>query len=184
MTAMTATCPDWNHLAALRTPQDTEPEGWALALEHFDGCTRCRPAALKADPLLVFRRLPVTELAPAEERSEVESVCQAVAAMRTASRLESRRRFAGWHRWAAAAVLTFASLAVGRDLPSSAEMTAANAAIATNTAGIVAPPVALPVRSLDQDSALEDLNRPGARVYHLSGEGLKAYMIIDEKFDV
>jgi hypothetical protein len=183
MATVTATCPEWSRLAALRTPQDTEPEGWALAMEHFDGCVHCRPEALKADPLLVFRRLPVAELNPAEERSEVESVRQAVAAMRTASRLESRRRFAGWHRWAAAAVLMFASLTVGRDLPFSPEMTAANAA---NTAGIVAPPAALPapVLSLDQDSALEDLNRPDARVYHMAIEGLQAYMIIDEKFDV
>ena len=175
-------CPDWSRFAALRaqgTPQDTEPEGWALAVEHFDGCPSCRPEALKADPLLVFRRLPAAELTPAAERSEVESVRQAVAAMRTASRLESRRRFAGWHRWAAAAVLVFASLSVGRNLPTSSETAAAKTAHSMAPAAV---PALVP--SLDQDSALEDLNRPGARVYHLSGEGLKAYMIIDEKLDV
>jgi hypothetical protein len=172
-----ASCPEWSRLAALR---DAEPEGWAAAVEHFDGCPSCRPEALKADPLLVFRRLPAAELTPAAERSEVESVRQAVAAMRTASRLESRRRFAGWHRWAAAAVLVLASLAVGRDLPSAPETPA------TRAARIVTP-AAVPtlVPSLDQDSALEDLNRPGARVYHMSsGDDFSAYMIIDEKLDV
>ena len=171
MTAVTATCPEWSRLAALRTLQDTEPEGWALALEHFDGCSRCRPEALKADPLLVFRRLPVAE-----------AVRQAVVAMRTASRLKSRRRFAGWHRWAAAAVLVLASLAVGRDLPSSPET---GAKVANIVAPPVAPPVPVPVLSLGPDSPLEELN-PETRLYVSAREGadFKAYMMINEKFDV
>lgn len=182
-------CPDWSRFAALRaqqTPQDTEPEGWAAAVEHFDGCPSCRPEALKADPLLVFRRLPATELNAAAERSEVDSVRQAVAAMRTASRLESRRHFAGWHRWAAAAVLVFASLTVGRDrVP---ELTPAPTT-ATSAASAAAPPAAelAPFRAgaAEGSPAIEGLNRPRARVYHLDGgEGLQVTWIVDESLEI
>ena len=106
-------CPDWTALAARGALEDAEPAGWAEAVAHFDACSRCRREALAADPLLVFRRLPASEMPPAEEHSEVESMRQAVAAMRTARRLESRRSFAGWRRWAAAAVLAGVSLGGG-----------------------------------------------------------------------
>jgi hypothetical protein len=174
---VTATCPEWSRLAALRTPQDTEPEGWASALEHFDGCPRCRPEALKADPLLVFRRLPVAELTAAEERSEVESVRQAVTAMRTASRLESRRRFGGWRRWAAAAVLAFASLTVGRDRePQPATTAAAPAAM---------QPAPFGLGAAEGSPAIDGLNRPEARVYHLDGgKELQVTWIVDESLEI
>jgi hypothetical protein len=181
-------CPDWSRLAALRALGDTAPEGWALALEHFDGCLSCRPAALKADPLLVFRRLPVAELTPAAERSEVESVRQAVAAMRTASRLESRRRFGGWHRWAAAAGLAFVSLAVGRGrspqlTPSPTPVTAAAPAVR---------PAPFRQQATAGDSlAIEGLNRPQARVYYLddqdnqdSGNKLRVAWVVDESLEI
>jgi hypothetical protein len=164
-------CPEWSHLAAQR---DAEPEAWTQALEHFDGCPRCRPQALRSDPLLVFRRLPVVELTPAEERSEVESMRHAVAAMRTAGRLESRRRFAGWRRWAAAAVLAVASLAMTRGR-------------APHPETAVPPPAvrsALALPAAQEPPAIEGLNRPGARIYHMDGEGLSVFMIVDESLDV
>lgn len=167
-------CPEWSRVAARR---DDEPAGWAAALEHLDGCQRCRPEALKADPLLVFRRLPVTDLNPAAERSEAESMRLAVAAMRNAGRLESHHRFAGWRRWAAAAVLALASLALGRGRApqSTSAMTAAVAPAATQRS---APATAA------EPAAIEGLNRPGARVYHMDGEGLSVFMIVDESLDV
>ena len=171
------TCPEWSRLAALR---DDEPEGWAGALEHLDDCQLCRPEALKADPLLVFRRLPVTELNPAAEQSEVESMRQAVAAMRNArnaGRLESRHHFAGWRRWAAAAVLAVASLVVSRDRPHPAASIAAS----------VTPPAAKEAAAqpaAQEPAAIEGLNRPGARVYHMDGEGISVFMIVDESLDV
>jgi hypothetical protein len=110
-------CPDWTTLAAHRHERrGVEPEGWRAALEHFDSCSACRREALAADPTLVFRRMPGMALTPADEAAEVDSMRQAVAAMRTASRLESSRRtFAGRRRWAAAAVLAVAALSLGRD---------------------------------------------------------------------
>jgi len=168
-------CPEWSRLAAQR---DHEPEGWAAALEHLDACQRCRPEALKADPLLVFRCLPVTDLNPAEERSEAESMRLAVAAMRNAGRLESPHRFAGWRRWSAAAVLALASLALGRGRTphSTSVLTAATALPAAQHAA--APPAA------GEPAAIEGLNRPNARVYHMDGEGLSVFMIVDESLDV
>jgi hypothetical protein len=160
-------CPDWNRLAACR---DADPEGWTEAVEHFDACPQCRRDALKADPLLAFRRLPAAELTPAQERSEVEAVRQAVAAMRTARRLESRRSFAGWRRWAAAAVLAVAALSVGRDKAPRVE----RAAFVPSPAPAAAPAAA----------TLDVLNRPAARVYHMNGEGISVFMVVDESLDV
>jgi hypothetical protein len=172
-------CPEWSRLAVLRNKlRDDEPEGWTEALEHLDACQRCRPEALKADPLLVFRRLPVTDLNPAEERSEAESMRLAVAAMRNAGRLESPHRFAGWRRWAAAAVLALASLALGRGrTPHSTSALAAAVAPAAVQHAAASPAGAEP-------ASIEGLNRPGARVYHMDGEGLSVFMIVDESLDV
>jgi len=161
-------CPDWTALAPYR---DAEPDGWAAAVEHFDTCSLCRREALMADPLLVFRRLPVVELTPGEERAEVEAMRQAVAAMRTAERLDVRRGFAGWRRWAAAAMLAVAALSAGRGKAPLAERAAANPA--APAAAVTAP-----------GPTLEGVNRPGARVYHMDGEGISVFMVFDESLDV
>ncbi|HKI05377.1 MAG TPA: hypothetical protein VKK31_25580 [Thermoanaerobaculia bacterium] len=160
-------CPNWSLLTAARERGDrgaADPAGWAEAMAHFDACAACRRDAVAADPLLVFRRLPAVELTPAEESAEVASMRQAVTAMRTARRIEARRGFAGWRRWAAAAVLALASLGVGRDMEPRPERAAA----------FSAAPAAAPDSSAPE---LEGLNRPGARVYHLGSDVL---MIVDE----
>lgn len=94
-------CPDWKALAAARS-RGEEPAEWAGALEHFDGCKLCRNEALHAEPLLVFRRLPGAGMSEAEERSEVESMQAAVAAMRAAERVAPVKaahwRTASWRR--------------------------------------------------------------------------------------
>jgi hypothetical protein len=162
-------CPDWSRLAAARNARDesTEPEGWAEAMEHFDSCAPCRKEALKADPLLVFRRMPAVEITPAEEHLEIESMQQAVAAMRTARRLETRGRFAGWRRWAAAAVLAGISLGVGRDKAPQLEQ----AAVASPAPMSVAAPV------------LDGIDRPEARVYEVGDDEFSAVMVIDESYE-
>ncbi|HEX4966523.1 MAG TPA: hypothetical protein VF173_37285 [Thermoanaerobaculia bacterium] len=171
-------CPEWSRLAARR---DEEPAVWTEALEHLDGCPRCRPEALKADPLLLFRRLPVAKLAPAEERSEADSMRLAVAAMRTAGRLEeSRHRFAGWRRWAAAAVLALAALGVGRDR---ALRPTATALVPGQVPAAFQPARAVPAAA-QEPLAIEGLNRPGARVYQINGEGLSVTWIVDESLEI
>ena len=77
-------CPDWN---IARDRRDEEPELWTQALAHYDDCDRCRDAALAAEPTLLFRQLP----APKVDADEIESMKQAVAAMRRSARYESRR---------------------------------------------------------------------------------------------
>ena len=78
-------CPDWPSLVRRR---DRVPEVWDAALEHFDGCSRCRDAALAAEPTLLFRRLP----APAPRGDEIATMKEAVAALRR----NSQPRRAPW----------------------------------------------------------------------------------------
>lgn len=128
---MTASCPDWRALTAHRNdPRAPEPEGWDDALAHFDGCGRCRPAALAADPSLLFRRL--RESAPAVgsiagptagstagNDEDVLAIRQGVAALRAGRRLadDRRRGRSPWGRWAAAAALAVAALSAGANDP-------------------------------------------------------------------
>lgn len=168
-------CPDWTLLVAARERADAEPAGWTEAMAHLEACPRCRREAVAADPLLVFRRLPAVAMPEGDERAEAESMRQAVAAMRTARRLESRQHFAGWRRWAAAAVLAIASLSVGWDKaprPAEPEPAALKAAEPA--------PAVLPAGS----ATLESLDGSDARVYQMNGQDVTAFMIVDHKVDV
>ena len=176
-----ASCPDWTALVALRERDDAEPAGWAAAVTHLDACPRCRREAMAADPLLVFRRLPVSEMPEAMEQAEAESMRQAVAAMRTAKRLESRRSFAGWRRWAAAAVLTVASLAMGDRAPVELNRAVAESAAAPEAVAAAAAPEA---PSPAATAVLERLDGSDARVYQVDGKDLTAFMIVGDKVDV
>lgn len=185
-------CPDWKRLAAHRLAGADEPEGWSAALDHFDGgCTACRRNALAADPTLVFRWVPTVEIAPAQEADEVESMRQAVAAMRTASRaqaLEKRGSRQSWWRWSAAAALVLGALALGSDdrfhvgrsmhetlplaLETGAELLGGTMPAAFPEDGLV-PSAPAPV--------VEDLGRRGERVYQMyGGKDLSVVMYIDE----
>jgi hypothetical protein len=176
-------CPDWTTLTSHRDDRrGVEPEGWSEALTHFDGgCKLCRKAALKSDPTLVFRRLaqvPAAAMTEAQERAEVDSVRQAVAAMRAASRLESlegsRRGFVagGWKRWSAAAALAMMALTVPSD-----------------EAQLRKSPAAAKVLELSRQTTgdapvLEGgVDLPGTRVYHLGDEELAVVMVFNESFD-
>lgn len=170
-------CPDWKALAAVRESAEAEPAEWAEAMAHFDACPRCRREAVAADPLLVFRRLPVVEMPEGDERAEAEAMRQAVAAMRTARRLEHHRH-AGWKRWAAAAVLATASLSVSWDkVPRTQEPEP----VALKPA--VAAPAA-PRPATTGPATLEALDGSNARVYQMNGEGVTAFMIVANKADV
>jgi hypothetical protein len=201
-------CPDWTALTAHRHDRNhregSEPAGWGEALTHLDGCTLCRRQALAADPTLVFRRLaavPAAAMTPAEERSEADSVRAAVAAMRAASRLDSLRldslntrprTSSLWKRWsmgAMAAVLALAAVVVPseRVVPSSSSKVAADAAIFREGRVEVGPldePVAAAQQVDLEESVVEGVNLPDARVYHMSGDGLSVVMVVDESLDI
>ena len=169
-------CPSWKELAARRdAPRDhCETAQWSDALAHFDrGCPDCRRAALAADPTLVFRRLPSLEMSAAQEASEVDSVIKAVAAMRTASRIEAserRSRAGGWKRWAAAAVLAGASLSIPADRIVERSEPASPLAMVMPTALETELPT------------FEEVNLPEARVYHMNGSNVAVAMVYDDSF--
>ena len=201
-------CPDWTSLAAHRHGGDSEPEGWSEALAHFDGCQLCRKQALKADPTLVFRRLPPVSSAAmtaAQEQAEVESVRQAVAAMRAASRLDPReaRRStsSNWKRWAAAAALALAALTLpshesreSRDAREAGETAAIfregrmtemaeMAELSSETPELVADAPA--GRQVDLNwSVIEGVSSPGARVYEMIGGEMPVVMVVNEDIDL
>jgi hypothetical protein len=197
-------CPDWRALAQNRDDSaDTEPAGWSDAVTHFEsGCPRCRRDALAAEPTLIFRSLrsaPVEATAAmgsasmGSTASEVDAVRQAVAAMRTASRVDAiEGRSRAWKRWAVAACLAVAALSISADnshrshqpreqreqasLPSR-PVVPLRAATASNIVPAALSDDAEPL-------TVEGINRPGARVYHMDGEGMSVVMIVDESFDV
>jgi hypothetical protein len=175
-------CPDWRALSDVH-------DGWDDAVAHFDGgCQRCRRDALASDPTLVFRRLRPVEMSPAQESSEVDAVRQAVAAMRTASRVDSiasrSRHAVSWKRWAAAACLAVAALSIPGDKVLRV-VAPAPAPLATAPSALRAAAAVLPVAFNGDDlPTVEGVNRPGARVYHMDGEGMSVVMIVDESLDV
>jgi hypothetical protein len=154
-------CPDWKGLTAWRHVRDTrdtrdgeEPAGYREALAHLDGgCALCRRQALAADPTLMFRAVPVMEIPAAQEIDEVAAMRQAVAAMRTASRMEAlvetRRTRQGWWKWASAAMLAVAALAVSSDSRFGAEEEALRAGSRRTGAALSAGSPAAPVPAYD-----------------------------------
>jgi hypothetical protein len=103
--------------------------------------------------------------------------------MRTAQRLDSRHRFAGWRRWAAAAVLALSSLGLGHDR---APMEDAMARMVRTPAPESLATTARPEEAPEESGApiLEDLNRPNARVYQVQRKNLNLVWVVDKGFDV
>ncbi|HEV7667662.1 MAG TPA: hypothetical protein VGS22_03995 [Thermoanaerobaculia bacterium] len=205
-------CPNWHELLASRfdskaakasNVSNTEPEGLAEALAHFDACPACRREACRIDPTLIFRRLPAAAL---DFEVEAERMRLAVAGMRASARVETRHATALGRplgrrlrshgvRWALAAGLAAASLVLGGrgDLADAAGRPRHAAPLGVVSGG--APGGVIPARldgfvGLDRpspaavESAVEDLGRPNARIYQLDGERLSVVMIVDEKLDV
>jgi len=180
-------CPDWRSLSS----DGPEAAAWSDAVAHFDGgCSQCRRDALKADPTLVFRSLrsapaPSTAMDSASMGS-IDSMRQAVAAMRAASRVDAAVHHTSWKRWAVAAGLVLAALSIPgdntwkqgdrkhRDLPRPAAA----------MLGAVMPATLLEGAGGIDLPTVEGVNHPDARVYHMDGEGLSVVMIVDESLDV
>ena len=102
--------------------------------------------------------------------------------MRTASRVGSigsraRGGLRGRGRWAAAAVLAAAMLSIPADRLWEARH--AERAAAPTVARAVPAAFAEP-----ELPTVEGVNRPGARVYNMDGEGMSVVMIVDESLDV
>ena len=193
-------CPDWPALVARRDGGD-EPPAWREAMVHLDACGDCRDAALAADPTLVFRRLRHAAVEPA---ADVDSMRQAVAALRRASRVTAveagvepgspRRRAAGHRlRQAAAALLLTAAgfgawfLGQGEPAHPAAQSAVAAAAAEPWSAAPLATATRAPrsAEELASRPVFEGLSTPrAADVYQLGEEDLLVVMVVDETLDI
>jgi hypothetical protein len=186
-------CPDWRRLAAARDASPAEPPGWEEALRHLDACADCRPAAIAADPLLAFRRLP----APALAADEAESMRLRVAALVGASRITGappsssrlaaqltrrRRSFAALplRQVAAAAVVAVALLAGGNAPQGDAVLAFAPAA------GLPNHPASTPAldAAIAAEPVLDELDRPFDHVVQWNGDDLSVVLVVDGRLGV
>lgn len=189
---MTASCPDWRTLTAHRNdPRAPEPEGWDDALAHFDGCSRCRPAALAADPSLLFRRLrdspPISGVGSiaGSGDEDVLAIRQGVAALRAGRRLDDDRRRgrSPWGRWAAAAALAVAALSAGANDPDAwREDLWSEDLVLPTLEGTAAE-----IQSAQGETIMpvvEELNRPDARLIQVQQGDFPVAMVYDEGLEI
>ena len=189
------TCPDWRTLVAARDAGPAvELPAWAEARRHAAGCDLCRRAALAADPLLLFARLPERAVTPAD----IADMQSAVSSLVRASRVGSAGR--GGHplpeslRAGAAgsgarsiarvaAVLGVCSLLALSGAPRPRPPVLAALASGSGLAG----PGQLGTSAEDAaplGSVVEELDRPGARIYELPQSDMAVVMIVDASLDV
>jgi hypothetical protein len=171
-------CPDWSRLVAHRaTPQQAEPPEWQEALRHLEACGPCRKQAVKADPTLVFRRLPTVQAGP----EEADAMGRAVAALRRGRSLEGLG--AGWSAWryAAAILLAVGTLVL---VPQPGRFGPSEESTVVEAWAVEELPEAQPEWSLLP--LVEFVEPPRARVYQLAGgdDDLAVVMIVDEALDV
>ncbi len=190
------TCPDWRQLAAARDASPDEPAGWDEALRHLDDCPACRRAAVEADPLLAFRRLP----APTFAADEVESMRLRVAALRGAARVAPPGAApAPGLRGAASRLLTrpLRPLRPLRALPLR-ELAAAVLVLAAVLAGgngarhqssaskaVAVVPAGAPLdAALASEPVLDELDQPFDHVVQWNGDDLSVVLVVDERLGV
>lgn len=181
-------CPDWQSLVAARelasetgsaTVSDDRPPGWAEARRHVASCGRCRQAALAADPLLLFTRLPETTVTPAEIGDMQSSVMALVRASRIAqvSPAASSGNARETMRAQRGGVFSASRIAAALGICSLLALSGAprRQPPALSTAATVVPTI---------DSVIEELDRPGARIYELPQADMAVVMIVDASLDV
>ncbi len=191
-------CPDWRALVAAR---DADPGGdlpaWSEARRHLADCGRCRRLALAADPLLVFARLPERTVTPGEIASMQSAVASLVRASRVGQASGSgeggvpgrtevggspgatralRRSLTRFAALLGACTLLALSGAPLRHAPGLGGLVASGGLVLVQG---VAGEGALPVQSV-----VEELDRPGARIYELPQADMAVVMIVDASLDV
>lgn len=175
-------CPAWSDLSVRRDAGDAH-EAWGRALVHFDECSACRREALRADPTLVFRRLPTVEVSSAD----IESMRRRVALLRRArelERIESPPRSPLFDRWARAARVACLLLVVGsltavdvRD-PESGDAFAP-----ARSTEVGAVPLELPAQ-LSAQPVLEEADGPFHHVVEWTHADLSFVVLVDDRLDV
>lgn len=174
-------CPTWSELAERRDAGGASDE-WRKARQHFDRCPECRDEALAADPTLVFRRLPSTEVS----EQEVEEMRAKVSWLRRTRELErsvaerpSRGRSWRWlARMAATLLLVGASTGIGLDSIDSS---------ATRIAGFSDPASPSEIRlpaSIAAQPVLEQVGRSADQVVEWTDTELSLVVLIEAELDV
>lgn len=181
-------CPDWSALVAARDagpPADLP--AWMAARRHLADCGSCRGEALAADPLLIFDRLPERTVSPNEIASMQAAVASLVRAGRVAQAPPGSGHgaatvgFRSVSRFAAALGACFLLALSGAPRPHAPppELDRSAAAGSFVPGQQVAGEGGAPMQS-----AVEELDRPGARIYELSQADMAVVMIVDASLDV
>lgn len=173
-------CPAWGRLVERRDAG--EESGWRAALEHFDRCSKCREEALAADPTLLFRRLPSTEV----DARDVEEIREKVSWLRRARELERSvedgdSRSPTW-RWlgriAATILLVAASTGIGLD-----RMDPPGLGSETVSGSVSPPEIRLPP-AIAAQPLLEDTGPGTDQIVEWTDAELSLVVLIDEELDV
>lgn len=154
---------------------DLPPRERALALEHLETCVPCRRAALAADPSLVFSVGLAGRVPERPDAGEAERMRVSVEALRRTTGLRSGAPGAATRLRAAVAAVLVAAVLI---LSDGAGRTPIETVAVSPFAGILAD------SDLLESSAIEDLDRPLARVYQLKEKDLSLVMIVDETLDI
>jgi len=175
MNASRSACPDWPALVATRDAvPESDPAGWSAACEHLRHCRDCRPAALAADPTLLFLDLgPRVETSAAEVAAMGRQVADWV-------RLEGRRS-APRHPVVGFKIAAGLLLAAG-SLWLQPQMASRSGRLAF-TPRPAARVVAAAVERASQP-LLDDLGLPQARIIELRSQGMDVVMVVDASLDV
>ncbi len=200
-------CPDWRKVVATRAaeaPGATRegalaPDELDAALLHLERCTDCREAAVAADPLLLFSRLGRREPSrPTADEAMKADVLAMVRASRVAQAPGVGSRSTGGRaahrtralRFAAGLVLaSLLTLAGGASRgpisnPAIPGGTAPAASAGASSVEVDELAAWIDATALLAQPAVEDLDRPDARIYDLSSSDLAVVMIVDASLDV
>jgi hypothetical protein len=181
----------WRRLAAARDASPGDPPGWEQALRHLDDCSACRTAAVAADPLLAFRRLPPPALAADEAESMQLRVAALCGASRVAAAPTSRSLAYPWFAssWLAPPRRLAAALPL-RQLAAAAVVAAA--LLAGGNAPQRAVPAPAPTHAsapaidavLAAEPVLDELDRPFDHVVQWNGDDLSVVLVVDGRLGV
>lgn len=192
-------CPDWRELAALREVAAPDLPAWAEARRHAAQCEGCRKEALAADPLLLFARLPERRVTPGEILDMQAAVTALVRAGRVAgsSPAGSDTSDSSEHLGGGSAAggvrrsvrFSFMRLAAALGICSLLALSGAprprSPRVGTLDGGaVLAAQGASAEEAQSYGSVVEELDRPGARIYELPQSGMAVVMIVDASLDV
>ncbi len=191
-------CPDWRTLAAAREADPwVDSPAWTAACRHLAECSRCRREALAVDPLLVFAGRPERRVSPSEIAGMQAGVASLVRAGRvgragstgSAGSIGSDIRGGQASAGTGAPPVGFRSVTRFAATLGACILLALSGAPRFHTAGpdgrdVVAVREVVGAGAAQMHSSVEELDRPGARIYDLPQADMAVVMIVDASLDV